>query len=570
MESQIVRNSNVVRLYFIAAAAFIAALLILIVLTSGRAQAATINVAAGNDGTDLNGVCQLSEAMQNITDQAQTHADCLAGDGNNDTVQLAEGTITLTNDIVAANNHPVVIRGAGADKTVIDGVGQFLGLTISDPQTVVVVEDFHIKRTAGSHAIAITGLSQSVTIRQVEVSEVEFINSAIFVTGSYDTPHQATVLVEDIYAHDSQVDTENINGGPGSVFFTQFIFPVEVTVRRVTLANNRLTTGFSISLAESDGNVLQNSTLLFENNTVAMNESIAYDGSMGDVFLPIFATGYGNILADINIKNNTIVNNTSVADEIEGIKLGALGIFAVEEGKVIGKVQNNILAANTFAGQKSSCLFFPVHNGVVDVESLGHNISDDSTCESVFTAPGDQNAVDTLALMLKPIVAKKKTPITLASTVQTAAFNYDGSFAPVIALGAGSIAIDSGDCNNAPGIDQRFVVRPQGITCDVGSYEAVLAAVVTPGGVTDGSDGELANTGVLSGLAIALGAVMVFVAISTYIDYRRHRRPLYEEDPDVDYTYLHHIKVVTIPLAKYRISVTLQRGPSRPSSIRGA
>lgn len=71
-----------------------------ILFSSPTAEAATLNVVTGADAIDnLNDQCQLSEAIQNINDQFQTNDDCLAGDGNNDTIYLPVGTVTLSGDL---------------------------------------------------------------------------------------------------------------------------------------------------------------------------------------------------------------------------------------------------------------------------------------------------------------------------------------------------------------------------------------------------------------------------------------------------------------------------------------
>ena len=38
------------------------------------------------------------------------------------------------------------------------------------------------------------------------------------------------------------------------------------------------------------------------------------------------------------------------------------------------------------------------------------------------------------------------------------------------------------------------------------------------------------------------------------LDYYKHRKPLLAVDPEVDYSLIHHIKQVTIPIIEYRFS----------------
>ncbi len=57
----------------------------------------------------------------------------------------------------------------------------------------------------------------------------------------------------------------------------------------------------------------------------------------------------------------------------------------------------------------------------------------------------------------------------------------------------------------------------------------------------------------------AVVLVILFVATVSYVvaDYRRHKRPLVEADPNTHYTLTHHVRLVTLPLIWYRISFSL-------------
>ncbi len=53
--------------------------------------------------------------------------------------------------------------------------------------------------------------------------------------------------------------------------------------------------------------------------------------------------------------------------------------------------------------------------------------------------------------------------------------------------------------------------------------------------------------------------LLVALTVYIYIDYRRHKKPLTEEDSTIPYTFGHHIKIVTLPLLRYRLSITVLR-----------
>lgn len=89
--------------------------------------------------------------------------------------------------------------------------------------------------------------------------------------------------------------------------------------------------------------------------------------------------------------------------------------------------------------------------------------------------------------------------------------------------------------------------------------------IVDPVGLAVEHKGLLANTGVMALLGLPIGLIMVFAGTYTYIDYRKHKRPLIESDRELhldnarQYTYWHHLRVVSIPLLKYRLIVSFEK-----------
>ena len=70
---------------------------------------------------------------------------------------------------------------------------------------------------------------------------------------------------------------------------------------------------------------------------------------------------------------------------------------------------------------------------------------------------------------------------------------------------------------------------------------------------------QLAKTGIFVALASPVGLLLIGGALFTYYDYRRHKQPLLAVDSDASYSYFHHLKVVSLPLAKYRLSIGVDR-----------
>jgi hypothetical protein len=65
----------------------------------------------------------------------------------------------------------------------------------------------------------------------------------------------------------------------------------------------------------------------------------------------------------------------------------------------------------------------------------------------------------------------------------------------------------------------------------------------------------------IAGVSIGVGLILVGCYMMSYRDYASHKRPLQEADPRLasSYTYLHHLRVVALPLVKYRLSITVDR-----------
>lgn len=116
---------------------------------------------------------------------------------------------------------------------------------------------------------------------------------------------------------------------------------------------------------------------------------------------------------------------------------------------------------------------------------------------------------------------------------------------------------------------------------EVGGQKAIkLAYSITDGGAFD-DDGQenglivdpvgLANPTLVATILPETGLpywflpvplALLFTAIYVVYDWQRHRKPLIEQDPNVRYTIWHHLRVVTIPVFKYRISFVVSK-PSK-------
>lgn len=153
----------------------------------------------------------------------------------------------------------------------------------------------------------------------------------------------------------------------------------------------------------------------------------------------------------------TLTNATIVANTIEGdpsVGGGGDAFLGGENTKVLNTVISAGVSSTT---AEQNCAGKPA--------SLGHNL--DSRDECNFHAAGDQVDKDPL---LGPLMDN-------GGPTQT--------FAPL----AGSPLVNAGDNGACPLFDQRAVVRPQVLTCDIGAVELAPPTVTTGSatGITTGS-----------------------------------------------------------------------------------
>jgi CSLREA domain-containing protein len=149
-------------------------------------------------------------------------------------------------------------------------------------------------------------------------------------------------------------------------------------------------------------------------------------------------------------------NTTIAANHASG---SGGGLFIVQQHV---SLRNTILAGNTTSGDGPNCgatALWP------SLHLIGHNLIQDLTgCLAIMDPADGPNIIDRDPLLL---------PLG----------KYGG---PTVthALDIGSPAIDAGSCTDLRGdpvtVDQRGVARPQGNTCDIGSFESVLTSIYLP------------------------------------------------------------------------------------------
>jgi hypothetical protein len=267
--------------------------------------------------------------------------------------------------------------------------------------------------------------------------------------------------------------------GNNSVQVISISAGVTVTISGVTIENGSASVGGGIlnygmltvtngtvsgnSAATEGGGIFNGGTLSVANSTFSGNSTTSGGSGYGG---GIFNKG-GNTLTVMNstlsgnsstfggggIYNNgtlTVTNGT-----ISGNSAGDLGSGILNDSGGSTTLKNAIVANSPSRG---NCSNFGT------IVSQGYNLSDDATCSSFFTQPGDLNS----------------TPAGLDPN----GLQNNGGPTQTIALLATSPAVDAipvsptnycTDTNGNPiATDQRGVSRPQGPACDIGAFELVV------------------------------------------------------------------------------------------------
>ncbi len=267
----------------------------------------------------------------------------------------------------------------------------------------------------------------------------------------------------------------------------------------ITVTNSN----FSGNSAGSDGGGIYNNggTLILANDTFSGNSAFFWGGgivnnasSTATVTNSTFSSnssqaggvGGGGIanFAMLTVTNSTFFNNSGYLgggiESIDGTLTVANSTFsgnnAVDGGGIYNIYSTVIVKNSTFSGNGAN-------NGAVINNNEGTltlantiiaNRTSGGDCIGTSTAQSINNLIEdtTNACGLTGGVNGNIT----GSDPNLGLLANNGGTTQTFALLIGSPAIDSGDattCSNAPvsGKDQRGVIRPQGIACDIGAYE---------------------------------------------------------------------------------------------------
>ena len=575
-----------------------------------KVEAATLTVSSG---------CTLTKAINSVNGAAdQTGCTASGSYGSNDTINLPTGTTTLSADLPAMTKSAKII-GAGKSATTLN-VGANLGFnanltsqkyasdfTISN-MTITNAAPFAIKIAYAKNVVldqldvnnshrgitlpytesvaasnieihdntdtdltegnasgldARTGSETSSVIPSFVASNIKVYNNTGMGAGvratlntATDTSHTAFSQTK-VEMHNIVIQNNQTEAGAG-VFVVEAggptaTVPIDLTIDATTVANNTVTVtqpqaspspgynpvlaGFLVTGKLTEQHNFKNVTVAYNTvNNPAPDTRNSFAGFLGSL-------AYSG--APLSIVNNTIVGNTVTQPNSQlaaipsffALRMELNQSFTITNLAVGAKATNTLVAHNSYNGTMGSCWTtingsLLGYSGTIDGTPVdnGHNMSDDQTCTGYTYVP------------------------TLYDTIDHEVKDNGGPV-PTIALHDNSPAVDGGGQVLGITTDARGVARSGYYS--VGAYQGTILASSTTNVVTAGS--QLAKTGVFIALASPIGLFLIGATLYTYLDYRKHKTPLTEASSDVNYSYFHHLKVVSLPLAKYRLSIGVDR-----------
>jgi uncharacterized repeat protein (TIGR01451 family)/CSLREA domain-containing protein len=207
------------------------------------------------------------------------------------------------------------------------------------------------------------------------------------------------------------------------------------------------------SAAAAGGGINNTGSLTADASTLDQNQATAGGA--------IDHSGASLYLTNVTLSSNSVTDNggglhnrsSAVLASVTftGISSGT-GANIYNDGDTAALIIRNSIVANPQGGL--NCV-----NNIGTITSHGYNLESSDTCE--FTAPGDITNTDPL---LGPLQDNGGATLTHALLQGSPAIDAANPAPP----GSGGDA--------CPALDQRGVARPQGATCDVGSYERILGA----------------------------------------------------------------------------------------------
>lgn len=428
-------------------------LALVLIMSPGKASAATINVAAGTtSSTNGDSICQLDEALGNLGSGFRTYTDCVevGAYGTNNTINLPVGTIVGPGSgLSTPDNHDLTITGQGMGQSILQDARLYL--SGGSGMDNVVLKDFTIKN--GSIAV------QSLDSFFAEGIEIEGQNSAEEIGLNINNVGNATI--KDSHIHDF-LDSSGSGFGVGIYYANGLSSDATLSVDSVTISH--ASNGMLIMGGSGSG------------NNGSLDASIK-NSTFTDIGIPVGSLGFtGALLVGANgtsastyhTVNYTTTNNT-FSNSLSNTQSNAIYERIESWGHVNHTAQNDLYAIGNETGSSNYFRYTGSGDGVFSATSLGGNLSSDNSLASYLTQGSDKHNQTTLASFLGDLA-------------------HNGGSVPTQALLAGSPAINAGTSVAGMTTDARGAARPQGSAFDVGAYELAFDSGNNGGGNNGGGN----------------------------------------------------------------------------------
>lgn len=487
--------------------------LLLIVLvfhsfTSSRlAHAASITVNSLADTKTVDSNCTLREAIENANKNDATNADCIAGSGTDTITFSVSGEITLTTGL------PTISDAAGLT---VDGTGQ--ALTVSGNNLVKWGTILH---------------DASLTLNNMTVTK------GYFATNSGAIENYGTLTI----THSIFSNHANGGYDGGAIYnFGGVVTVIDSTFSGNTAAQdgggiyslsgivNIIDSTFSGNTAANGGGIFSYDATLYVTNSIftGNNAPNGRGGGIHSVYGPLtiinstfsgngasWGEGGGAVYADADLL--TVVNSIFSGNSATGSPGGAIfngstmnitkSTFTSNSAGVGGAIftegSNSTIANSTFSGNSATD---SPGGGVANTGSL---IITNSTLSGNSASSGSGLSRTGGTLTLRNTIVAGNPGGNCNGTITNGGNNLEdgttcawgstfGSMSntnPLLGtltgspayfpLSGGSPAIEKGDdfnCAAAPVTNQsqNGLTRPQGVHCDIGSYEAAFLPLYLP------------------------------------------------------------------------------------------
>jgi CSLREA domain-containing protein len=414
-------------------------------------------IADTNDGT-CDPDCSLREAI----DAANTNPGA-------DDVPVPAGTYLLTLGQLVVSDD-VSIAGAGQTSTIIDGNATDRVFDIEVPSGVVEISGVTIQN--GYAFFSGGGISTSSDYGDLTLTDSTVSNNATTTAGggiwnfSYYgnlTLTNSTVSGNSVFGYYTfggggiynrgNLTLTNSTVSGNSIYASYVVYGGGGGIYNngnLTLTNSTVSDNSVYGQFGGGGGIQQNNGEATLTNSTVSNNSVGGDRHFcgGGIIV------WGGSPTNLTLTNSTVSGNTSSSGGGICFRATANSYLTLTNSTVSG----NIATEGSGGGIRSRSLTLAntiVADNVVDncsdsVESLGYNLTDDTSC--ALAEPTDLVVADAMLGPLQDNGGPTETHDPLP----------------------GSPAIDAGslDCP-PPATDQRGVARPQGAACDIGSVEYV-------------------------------------------------------------------------------------------------